>query len=48
MSTDATNNEPIRTPLDIWTLPEIVKVTAVLVRFKKPLIRYRGRKRVQY
>ena len=48
MSTDAQGREPIRTPLDIWTLPEIIDVQAVLVRFKNPLIRYDGQRRVKH
>lgn len=48
MSTDAQGREPIRTPPDIWTLPEIIDVRAVLVRFKKPLIRYDGQKRMEH
>lgn len=48
MSTDAQGREPIRTRPDIWTLPEIIDVCAVLVRFKKPLIRYNGQRRVEH
>lgn len=48
MSTDAQDKERIRIPVDIWSLPEIVDVTAVLVRFKTPLTRYQGTKRVRY
>jgi hypothetical protein len=48
MSTDAQGQEPDREPVDIWTLPGIIDVRAVLVRFKKPLIRYDGQRRVEH
>lgn len=48
MSNDAQAREPSQRPPDIWSLPEIIDVCAVLVRFKNPLIRYDGQRRVEH
>jgi hypothetical protein len=46
MSSDSSDSEQPRPRPNIWALPDVIDVKSVLVRFKKPLIRYHGRERV--
>ena len=48
MASDAQSKEPVSPRANLWKLPEIVDVKAVLVQYRTPVIRYMGRDRVEY
>jgi hypothetical protein len=48
MSSDSSDKERPAPRANLWALPDVLEVRAARVRFKKPLIRYEGRKRVEH
>lgn len=48
MSVDVDKREPSVPSADLWKLPEVLRVDAVLVRYREPKVRYIGRKSVKY